>query len=343
MSVMARVRFDCIALAALLALTGCAHDKLLRLETAEYALAAKDAQSKGREFYDRLLRQDREFWVARYQQDPECTPESMKKSYARDDLPGNRFCSGEQQSAKDEPLRDLRRSDFASRYAALSFIGHYLDALAKASADPELGAKQDFAAAVGDLNTLLSALKKGGVPDEQTSAIGELVGFVEELSKEHRSAEEIRSIVAERRSRVDGAFRVLVLALKDDKSLEKATSNMDLLERIVIANGASGNNARELRRQIMEKHFLMQDERQRIEACEKAASTRPDGKLGLSERDLCAIPEAGLMLAAWQSHDAFLKLIDGHLSAKQKARLLRLQRENFMRLTKLYLQFAALA
>ncbi|MGN6152174.1 MAG: hypothetical protein ACTHOH_09230 [Lysobacteraceae bacterium] len=340
---MARVRFDCIALAALLVLPGCAHDKLLRLETAEYALAAKDAQSKGRAFYDGLIRQDREFWIARYQRDPACKPESMSPSYANGNLPGNRICSSDPKSEKDNPLHDLRRTDFASRYAALSFIGHYLDALAKASVDPELGAEEDFTAAVGDLNTLLSAFKEQKIPDTKTAAIGKLVGFMEELSKEHRSAEEIRLIVAERRSGVDDAFRVLVLALKDDKSLEKATSNIILLDRMVIANGASGSEARELRRQVMEQHFLMQDDVQRIEACEKAASTRPDGKLGLSERDLCAIPEAGLMLAAWQSHDAFLDLIDGHLSAKQKARLVRLQRENFMRLAELYLQFAALA
>lgn len=332
-----------VALSALLVLSGCAHDKLLRLETAEYAAAAKDAQSQGRAFYDGLIRQDREFWIATYRADPACTPESMAPSYARADLPGNRLCTDKPQRKNQPPLQDLRRSDFASRYAALSFIGHYLDALAKASADPELGAKEDFTAAVGDLNTLLSVFKADNIPEQDSAAIGELIGFAEALAKEHRSAEEIRAIVAERRSRVDDAFRVLVLALRNDKSLQEATSDSALLERIVIANGASGSDAPELRRQVLERHFLMEDERQRIGACEQAAATRPAGKLGLSERDLCATPEAGLMLAAWQSHDAFLDLIDGHLSAKQKARLVRLQRENFMRLARLYLQFAALA
>lgn len=325
-----------------LALSGCAHDKLLRLETAEYATAAKDAQSRGRAFYDGLIRQDREIWLTLNQYDSHCTPESMSGSYTLSKPTKGRLCSSTPERKGQQPLASLRRSEYATQYAALSFIGHYLDGLAKASVDPELGGKEDFVAALGDLNTLLSAFGKSGINEAQTNAVGELVDFVEQMTKERQSADDIRGIVAERRDRVDFAFRQLILSLKRDKQDELAAAAVKTLADLVAATDAKGVTNAAARRRTMELHFLAEDEKQRVADCASAADGDQIEGLRLSERDLCAYPEAGMMLAAWRAHRAFLDLVDGRLSTKQKARLVHLQRENFMRMVKLYLQFAAL-
>lgn len=339
---MSRYPGFCIALAGALALSGCAHDKLLRLETAEYAAAAKDAQSKGRAFYDGLIRQDREFWVALNQFDANCKPESMEKSFVRVDLPGNRICTQQQANDQDLPLSELDRAALRKQYAALSFIDHYLEALSKASAEPELKAKEDFDAAIGDINTLLSAFKAEEIPTAETAAVGDLIGLMQALSNEQESATKIRQAVADRRDGADVAFRQLILALKRDRKDEENIRSIKALAESVAGAGANGEPGRKARRRQMEMHFQQRDESFRIAECEAAAAKDTIPALGLSERDLCPYPEAGMMLAAWRSHKAFLDLIDGRPSAKQRARLVRLQRENFMRMVKLYLQFAPL-
>lgn len=339
---MSRYPGFCIALAGALALSGCAHDKLLRLETAEYAVAAKDAQSKGRAFYDGLIRQDREFWIALNQLDATCKPASMKASYVRGDLSGDRICTQQKTSDGDQALSELDRATLRKQYAALSFIEHYLEALSKASAEPELKAKENFDAAIGDVNTLLSAFKAEEIPTTETAAVGELIGLMEELSSDHESAEDIRRIVAERRDRTDAAFRQLILALKRDRKDEENVQSIKALIESLVGAGANGEPSRKARRRQMEMHFQQRDESFRIAECEAAAGKDTIPALGLSEKDLCPYQEAGMMLAAWRSHNAFLDLIDGRLSAKQKARLVRMQRENFMRMVKLYLKFSAL-
>ncbi|NUQ86303.1 MAG: hypothetical protein HUU11_16480, partial [Anaerolineales bacterium] len=215
-------------------LSGCAHDKLLRLETKDFAASAKDSEVRGRAFYDDLIKNDRELWIALNQFDPECKPPSMRPSFFRADLPGRRLCDAEPSRPKQPQAHELRRIDFAAEYAALAFVARYLTALSKAAEDPELGAREEFVAAAGDLNLLLEVFKQNKIEQDRIDAIGDLVGLIEDLAKEHRSAEEIRKIVADNRDAADRAFRELILALKNDqaqkKALTSAKESLDLLD-----------------------------------------------------------------------------------------------------------------
>lgn len=321
-------------------LSGCAHDKLLRLETKDFAASAKDSEVRGRAFYDDLIKNDRELWIALHQFDTNCKPHSMQPSFFRSDLPGRRLCDATPERPGQRPAFDLKRSDFAAEYAALAFISRYLTALSKAAADPELGAREDFVAAAGDLNLLLEVFRQQGIAQNRIDAVGDLLGLIEELAKEHRSAAEIRSIVAENRDATGKAFRQLILALKRDQHHQTALASAKSALAIVADTAADGSLGAASRKRVIELHYADIDARQRTEDCGNSASADVYPEIGIGERDLCGFPEAGVMLAAWRSHRAFLDLIDGRMNKRQKARLIALQRENFRRIARLYLDIA---
>ncbi len=342
---MFRTSFPAALVFSALILAGCAHDKLLRQETQAFAAAAQKSNAVGREFYERQIRNDRELWATLHQLDPTCTPASVKPSYFRLDGGAGGLCSKSASSPGKQPSFDLSRADFAGQYAALKFIESYLGALAKAAGDPTLDASKDFAAAAADLNTLLTVFGMQAMADDRTTAIGDLVGLVEELSKEHKSARAIRAIVAEKRQGAESAFQQIVDALKRDKSLENDTqaSMRTILDVAGNASytGLSDIQSADARREFIELHYLRVDEVDRIAQCEEGASDKAPADVRYSEKELCGSPAAGVMQAAQQSHREFLGLIDGRLSKAQKQKLIKLQRQNLMRAIKLYLGLIA--
>jgi hypothetical protein len=334
---MYRTLFVAVLVLSFACLSGCAHDKLLRLETKDFTASAKDSEARGRAFYDDLIKNDRELWVALHQYDPNCKPHSMQPSFFRSDLSGRRLCDATPQRPEQRPAFDLKRSDFATEYAALAFIARYLTALSKAAADPELDAREDFVAAAQDLNLLLEVFRERKIEQNRIDAVGDLVGFINELAKEHHSAKEIRSIVAENRHAVDRAFGQLILVLKKDKFHENALDSAKSALAMVADTAPDGSLGAASRKKVIELHYAKEDALQRAKDCENSASKNKYPEIGIGEHDLCGFPEAGVMFAAWRSHRAFLGLIDGRMSKRQKARLIGLQRENFRRIAKLYL------
>ena len=336
--------YAALAFSALIS-TGCAHDKLLRQETQAFVAATQKSNAAGQEFYDRQIRKDHELWASLHQLDRKCTPASLRNSYFRTDLKAGAvgLCLESAPSQGKQPSFDLSRADFAGQYAALKFVESYLGALAKASGDPTLHASKDFAAAAADLNTLLAVLGMKKVQDGRITAVGDLAGLLEDLSKEHKSAKAIRAIVAEKRLRAESAFQEIVDALKRDKSHENATlasanALMDLAGNSTEALGISGAEARRI---VIEMHYASIDEQDRVAKCEKSASGEVPEGVRYSEKELCRYPAAGVMQVAQQAHREFLGLIDGRLSKAQKQKLINLQRENFIRVFKLYLSVVA--
>lgn len=328
-----------------LMLAGCAHDKLLRQETQAFAATAQKSSAQGREFYERQIRDDRELWASLYQLDRKCTPASFRPSYFRLDGGAGALCSERAPSPGEPPSSELSRSHFAHQYAALKFIESYLVALTKAAGDPTLDASKDFAAAAADLNTLLTTFGMQTMAEDRTTAIGELVGLVEELSKERKSAKAIRAIVAEKRQGAESAFQLIVDSLKQDTGNEKTTRAAMLATLAMVGNasdaGVWGRQSGDARRKFLELRYRDIDEKERILECERNASDKTPAGVRYSEKALCVSPAAGMMQAAQQAHREFLGLIDGRLSKAQKEKLIKLQRQNLMRAIKLYLGLVA--
>lgn len=351
-----------IGLSLLCLLCGCAHDKLLRLETQDYVKVAEKTEASGRAFYDGMIESDRALWAELYAIDEKCTPKSLGPSaFSADtnddgnvDSKDKGFCL----SLSDE--KDLRISNeidrdmFQRQYAALAFLRSYLTALATASADPELSAEKEFKAAADDLALLSEALRVKSMLDKnQLEAVGNLIDFMENLSKEHRSAKEIRGIVETEHKNVHAAFDVLIEAMRKDISLKRSTASLKGAIEVFIAQTAPmDDKTMERRKKIIAMHYARIDieekEQHRIAACsaipekkiEQAIEAR-DAEAEESarrEKSHCEFPEAGAMLAAKQASLDFIDLaLEGRMSAKQKARLIKMQRENFMRAVSIFI------
>lgn len=356
------------------ALCGCAHDKLLRLETQDYVKVAEKTEASGRAFYDGMIEGDRALWAELYAIDEKCTPKSLGPSAFSADTNGDRNIDGKDRgfclSLSDE--KDIRVSNeidrgmFQRQYAALAFLRSYLTALATASADPELSAEKEFKAAAADFEILLNALKnlkkkkknaegkeEALLSDDQIGVVSSLIGSIEELSKNHTSAKEIRRAVESNRYKVNSAFDVLTAAMKEDKSLSDLTIEMNsTLNSYVALQATSQDKTREARKKLIFAHYQRIDaqekESRRILACNAAADTASKNahksqddeakRKAELEKQLCEFPEAGAMLAAKQASLDFIDLaLEGRMSAKQKARLIKMQRENFMRAVSIFI------
>lgn len=349
-----------IALAASL-LSGCAHDELLRLETQDYVKVADKVEASGRAFYDGMVEGDRALWAELYALDEKCTPESLRPSIFTSDTnrdgkiddADNGFCDAELDENSKFISREIERSMFAEQYAALAFLRSFLTALANASADPELRASKEFKAAAVDLAALSKALnKKAPLTGEQVEAFGNLIDFMEELSRDHRSAKEIRQIIEDNHEDVSAAFDVLIAAMQKDKSLQGATGSLKNSLEQVHDRASAKDKIKEMRRKLIASHYARVDteekEIQRVDACEAIADRKirhaqdargeDEEKQARLEKAICPFPEAGAMLAAKQANQDFVDLaLEGRMSNKQKARLMKLQRENFMRAVSIFI------
>lgn len=325
---------------SLSALCGCAHDALLREETQRFVEVGQKSEIAGRAFYDNIVAKDREVWVFMYRVDPDCKPKPFGESYSdQSDNPLN-ICTRKKHKDTDPPLEAVSRETFGSRYAALAFIDSYLEALAKVSQAPKMDASQNFKVAASDLNLLLDALKQEKVADVKIGAVADLVSMLEQLSKDRESAKAIKKIADDKAQRVDADFKQLIVWLSLDVSAKKAQDSLfnATLSQISDSDKDIGGQARA---RWLENGFRQVDEARSVQACKQKANADPIPEIGLSERDLCGKTSAGVMLGGWRAHKELLSLIDGRMSKKQKARLLKLQRENFFRILKLYLDITS--
>jgi hypothetical protein len=351
---------------SLLLISGCAHDKLLRLETRDYVKVAEKTEASGRAFYDGIVESDRNLWAELHAIDENCTPKSLRPSAFDPDTNGDGklddrddgFCRVVSDEKGEIVSQEIERKMFGPQYAALSFIRSYLAALATASADPQLNAAKEFKSAAADLALLSQALKAKQNPltEDQVQAVGELVDFIEALSQDHRSAKEVRRIVDENQTKVDAAFDVLIAAMRSDQGLRRSTQgSKDMLEAYRgIQVAVKDKEKEDRRRRLIEMHYARVDaeenEIRRVAACEKLAerkmeAAKQDPRIDMqdaqAEKDICPFAEAGAMRAAKQANADFVALaLEGRMSAKQKARLIRMQREHFMRAVSIFIDLA---
>lgn len=322
----------------LIALCGCAHDALLREETQKFVEVARKSEAAGTAFYDGIIAKDREIWVFLHRVDPDCKPEPIGISYSQDSGGPLNFCRAPKPDETDFPLEGINRDKFGSRYAALQFIDTYLVALAKVSEDPKLDASENFKSAASKLNLLLDVLKEENVSDARVGAVADLALMLEQLSMDRESAKAIRAIAVKDSQRIDANFTQLIVWLDRDEATKIAQNR--LFEGILSQVSDSNQNVGlEARRMWMENRFQKIDSEQKIAQCKSDASAETIDGTSFSQQSLCGRTAAGAMLAGWQAHKGFVSLIGGNMSKKQKARLLSLQRQNFFKILKLYVDF----
>jgi hypothetical protein len=324
--------FRLFAITAAILLCGCAHNQLLRLETKDYVVTADRAEASGRAFYDGIIASDRALWAGLHAFDARCTPRSLRESYFNPDGSSRGLCSTTPPFKGAQPGEDIDRATFAKQYAALDFVASYLKALAEASADPELKAADAFKLAAADLDVLFRLFKAENPLDKDgAAAIQELVGLIDELAQDARSAAEIRALVRERGARADAAFAALSEWLVRDARLKQATDDISLHFNVFRAIDGGASDVE--RGRIIETHYAGIDARETVARRYAACMARAEVAL----RRFCAHPEAGLMYLAGQSHRELVGLADGRMNARQKARFMALQRAYFFRVASLFL------
>lgn len=329
--------FRCFAVCfTALLVAGCAHDVLLRTETKAFTETAGKSEAAGRSFYAGLIAEDRALWGILHRADRDCVPDMFGRAYFIASDEPHDLCSAVPRNTTQAAASGIDQDAFKVQYAALSFVKTYLKALAEVSADPELDARDSFASAAADLNVLVGALDKQAIPEARIGAVGDLEQMLRELSTNRKSAKAIRKIIATNRVDIDADFRRLIDWLKRDTSAARASNaaTMAVLATLSTNDDAIGADARQWR---IERQYADHDRNAALQRCLADAKDVVPPQPGLSERDLCKYPEAGVMLAGWRAHGELLGLIDGRPSKKQKAKLMKLQRENFMRVVKLYL------
>jgi hypothetical protein len=337
--------FRLLAITTVMWLSGCAHNQLLRLETKDYVVATRQAEAGGRAFYDGIIASDRALWASLHAYDPKCMPRSLRDSYFDADTNGDGRVDKEDQGLRcvthptsfaRVPSEDIDRATFAKQYAALDFVASYLNALAEASADPELKAADAFKQASADLDVLFRLFKtESPVDKDEVAAIQELVDLIDELAKDARSAAEIRSIVRKRGARAEAAFAALSEWLMRDAILKQATDGIALHFNAFRAIDGRASDVE--RGRIIETHYAGIDAREAVEQRYATCMAGADVPL----RRFCSHPEAGLMHLAGQSHRELTGLVDGRMSARQKARFMSLQRAYFFRVASLFLDLTS--
>ncbi len=321
-----------LAASAALFASGCAHNQLLRLETKDYVATAQHAEAGGRAFYDGIIASDRALWAGLHAFDARCTPRSLRESYFNPEGASRGLCSATPPFKGAQPSEDIDRATFAKQYAALDFVASYIKALAEASTDPELKAADSFKQAAADLDVLFRLFNAENPLDKDgAAAIQELVGLIDELAQDARSAAEIRALVRDRGPRADAAFAALGEWLVRDARLKQATDGMNLYFNVLRAVDGGASDVE--RGRIMETHYAGIDAREavarRYAACMAGAE--------VEQRRFCAHPEAGLMHLAGQSHRELVGLAGGNMNARQKARFMKLQRAYFFRVASLFI------